>query len=258
MSLPNELEQFFEKLPQAEKRLLMLDYDGTLSPFVPDRNRAFPYEGVIPRLQRLVDSKSTRTVIVTGRAVEHIKPLLKLERLPEIFGSHGWEHFSPHRGYKIEEADPEMQKGMSEALQYIRENNLENYLERKPVSLAIHFRGVNRVKALEIREKISHNWDRITNDFPLVYSEFDGGLELKFPGYNKGDVVKTIMADYPADTAAAYLGDDLTDEDAFVALPEKALGILVRREYRETSANIWIKPPDDLLLFLDRWLQNDR
>jgi trehalose 6-phosphate phosphatase len=151
-----------------------------------------------------------------------------------------------------------MKSGLAEAQQYIRDNNLGDYLEKKPVSLAIHFRGIKEIKALEIKEKISHNWERIITKFPLVYSEFDGGLELKFPGFNKGDVVSTILADYPVNPSAAYLGDDLTDEDAFKALPENALGILVRPEYRETAANTWIKPPDELLEFLDQWLANGR
>lgn len=258
MPLPNELERFFEKLPAIEKRLLMLDYDGTLSPFVKERDRAFPYDGVVPRLQRLVDSKSTRTVIVTGRAIEHIKPLLKLERLPEIYGSHGWEHFTPRGGYTLKEADPKMTEGIKTALEYIEKNGLTKYLEKKPASLAIHFRGIESGKALDIKEKILHNWNNIINTYSLTFSEFDGGLELKFPGFTKGDVVREITRDFPADSAAVYLGDDLTDEDAFKALPENGIGILVRPEHRETSANFWIKPPAELLSFLDRWLRNDK
>jgi len=258
MPLPKELKRFFEKLQRAEKRLLLLDYDGTLSPFVEDRDKAYPYDGVVPRLQKLVDSETTRTVVVTGRAIEHIKPLLKLERLPEIFGSHGWEHLTPDGEYHLKDAAAELQGGMEKALQYISENNLEKYLEKKPASLAIHFRGVKESEALDIKAKMLYNWKRIIKTVPLIFSEFDGGLELKYPGFNKGDVVNTILKDYPVNPTAAYLGDDLTDEDAFRALPENAVGILVRPEYRETSADFWIKPPDELLMFLDRWMQNDR
>ena len=49
-------------------------------------------------------------------------------------------------------------------------------------------------------------------------------------------------------------GDDLTDEDAFQALPEGALGVLVREEWRPTEADAWLQPPEGLLDFLDRWL----
>jgi trehalose-6-phosphatase len=51
----------------------------------------------------------------------------------------------------------------------------------------------------------------------------------------------------------AYLGDDLTDEDAFRALKGKGLSVLVRKESRTTEADCWLKPPDELLDFLKKW-----
>ena len=51
----------------------------------------------------------------------------------------------------------------------------------------------------------------------------------------------------------AYLGDDLTDEDAFRAVATRGLGILVRQELRKTAAVAWLRPPEELLDFLHRW-----
>jgi len=56
------------------------------------------------------------------------------------------------------------------------------------------------------------------------------------------------------ETVAAYLGDDFTDEDAFTAIKGHGIGILVRKEFRPTEADIWIKPPDELLSFLSDWI----
>ena len=55
----------------------------------------------------------------------------------------------------------------------------------------------------------------------------------------------------------AYLGDDQTDEDAFRAvgdIGEKGLSVLVRTHVRETAADVWIKPPQQLIEFLENWL----
>ncbi|MBU1936081.1 trehalose-phosphatase, partial [bacterium] len=52
----------------------------------------------------------------------------------------------------------------------------------------------------------------------------------------------------------AYLGDDLTDEDAFRVLKGKGLGVLVRPEFRPTTADLWLQPPDDLIEFLKNWI----
>lgn len=255
MSLPDGIERFFEQLRDGKERLLMLDYDGTLAPFVKQRDRAFPYGGVPERLRRLIASKNTRTLIVTGRAVEHIKPLLKLERLPEIFGSHGWEHLRPDGSYRLRKAESLLVKTMQRARNFIRDNDYDSYLEEKPASLAIHFRGIEKEKTIEIKDKILHNWNRLRQNAPLVYSEFDGGLELKYPGFDKGSVAKAVLSDYDTVPPTAYLGDDATDEDAFRALPEEAVGILVRPEMRKTSADFWIRPPQELLEFLDRWIE---
>ncbi|MFC2150456.1 trehalose-phosphatase, partial [Calditrichota bacterium] len=81
---------------------------------------------------------------------------------------------------------------------------------------------------------------------------FDGGIELRAAGRNKGFAVQTVLREQPFGTCA-YLGDDLTDEDAFEVLKGKGLCVLVREEYRETKADVWIKPPDELIEFLDNW-----
>ena len=77
---------------------------------------------------------------------------------------------------------------------------------------------------------------------------------MRIPDPDKGDAVRTIMEETGSDVPTAYLGDDLTDERAFRALGSKGLGILVRPNFRKTSAQAWLKPPDELLQFLSRWL----
>ena len=49
------------------------------------------------------------------------------------------------------------------------------------------------------------------------------------------------------------IGDDLTDEDAFKAIKDNGLGILVRKKYRNSAADVWLQPPDQLMQFLNYW-----
>ena len=65
--------------------------------------------------------------------------------------------------------------------------------------------------------------------------------------------MKAVLSETPEGSAVAYLGDDITDEDAFRAVKPRGLGVLVRPELRETAADIWIRPPDELLSFLRHW-----
>jgi trehalose 6-phosphate phosphatase len=83
---------------------------------------------------------------------------------------------------------------------------------------------------------------------------FDGGVELRSLERNKGSVVQDILAQEPPGLPTAYLGDDLTDEDAFVALGDRGHSILVRPELRESAARFWLKPPEELLRLLDDWI----
>jgi trehalose-6-phosphatase len=65
--------------------------------------------------------------------------------------------------------------------------------------------------------------------------------------------VKAVLSDTAPDSPVAYLGDDITDEDAFQLVKAQGLAVLVRPEFRETAADLWIKPPQELLAFLERW-----
>ena len=77
-------------------------------------------------------------------------------------------------------------------------------------------------------------------------------------GQNKGLAIKELLAEIAPDDLIAYLGDDLTDEEAFTALDGRGLKVLVRHEFRPTHADVQIAPPEELLQFLDRWAQSQR
>lgn len=66
-------------------------------------------------------------------------------------------------------------------------------------------------------------------------------------------MVERLLGEMGPGTVAAYLGDDLTDEDAFRAIRGRGTGILVREEFRPTAAGFLLKPPEDVLDFLARW-----
>ena len=131
---------------------------------------------------------------------------------------------------------------------------LSEYLEKNPVGMAFHWRGMSLDLKDGIADKIRSAWAENASEYGLVLHEFDGGLELRPKSIHKGAAVFSILRDQPADTAIAYLGDDLTDEDAFEALDDRGLKVLVQKEPRPTKADVRLIPPEELLSFLDRWL----
>ncbi len=250
-----EPQRFFRRVSEAAKRALLLDYDGTLAPFTVERDRATPYPGVREILQTLVDAESTRVILITGRWTKDLIPLLGLKRLPEIWGSHGWEQLRPDGTYEIGKLEETSLKALAEADAWIERAGLAERVEHKPACLAVHWRGLEAGEVKTIRNEVQKKWTLSAWNEELDLHEFDGGVELRIPGRNKGFAVDMVFAEMGGDTAAAYLGDDLTDEDAFGAIKGRGLGVLVRDEFRSTAADLWITPPEELLEFLSNWAE---
>lgn len=249
------LDDFFNELADAPGRLLMLDYDGTLAPFRSERDRAVPYEGVRERLRRLVTGSRTRLVIVSGRAIDDLTGLLDLDELPELWGCHGAEQYLPGRGKIAPELPAGVAEGLAAAIAWANSEQLIRYAERKPAGIAFHWRGLPGDIAENLRGKVTSYWTSRASGFGLNLHEFDGGLELRPRGIDKGGTVASALAKLPPGSAAAYLGDDITDEDAFNALEGRGLRVLVCNRARPTAADVHLIPPDELLAFLDRWLE---
>lgn len=234
-------------------RLLILDYDGTLAPFRVDRMGALPYPGVTDSLELIMRSARSRVVIISGRTIAELLELLDMSRFPELWGSHGWERMTPDGNITAFPPDPEARRGLDEAERFLSDIGLSARSERKPASLALHVRGLADGRATAIRESVTDTWRSIADRNGLYVSDFDGGLELRTPGRDKGSALEEVLRDAPQNAVIAYMGDDNTDEDAFRALGQRGLGVLVNAVLRPTMADIWISPPDELNHFLERW-----
>jgi trehalose-phosphatase len=253
-----DLPRFFAELSGAPKRLLILDYDGTLAPFRVERDQAFPYPGVREALTALQAGGETRVVLVSGRAVASLLPLVGLDPPPEIWGSHGWEHRMPDGRFTVQEPGASAKLGLLKA-ESIAGGEWAGHWERKPVSIAAHWRGLTAEDAGRLKARVAGVWPRLADAHGLELHAFDGGIELRVPGIDKGTAVTTLLEECGAGVMAAYLGDDRTDEDAFRVLAGsrlagRGLAILVREELRPTAAAVWLRPPAELLDFFQRWI----
>jgi len=248
-----DLENFFHRRDRSSRKALLLDYDGTLAPFCPERNMAYPYPGVPELLDRIMKSPATRLVIITGRWTKDLMPLLQMEGQPEIWGSHGIERLKMDGSYEVAPMDEDALNGLVKADEWIRDVGLAKRSEEKPGCLAVHWRGLDENEIDQVKKQVEPKWSLIAHLSGLRLKEFDGGIELRVPARDKGDAVRTILGEMHDDPVVAYLGDDLTDEDAFRAIKGKGIGVLVREELRPTGADVWIRPPGELLEFLSGW-----
>ena len=262
MSQPEEAtpqEHFLGSLAGAPARVLLLDYDGTLAPFQVERDRATPYEGVREAVKSILSSGHTRVVVISGRQVTDLQRLLGVEPPPELWGTHGWERLERGGPHRLRALPPAADVALKRAGSAFAPE-LHDRVEIKPASVALHVRGLTPAEAERVRALARSAWEPLTTEGGLELYPFDGGLELRVRGWDKGDAVRAVLDDEPEGTAVAYLGDDLTDEDAFRALGElsisgrvNALCVLVREEARPSLAATRLRPLGEMLEFLGRW-----
>lgn len=252
------LDDFFAQLQSAARRLLLLDYDGTLAPFHIEPSAARPYPGIREQLDEIMRDEATQVVIISGRAAREVVPLLGLRRTPPIWGSHGWERLEPDGGYRCGPLDAAALRRLAADGPWVHTVKRHGgRLECKPGGVAVHWRGLAADQVADIRQTISRCWSAGEVPQTLAWSDFDGGIELRPRGRDKGYAVTATLDEHPG-ALAAYLGDDLTDEDAFMAIKNRGLGVLVRPQFRPTGADAWLRPPEQLYDFLSRWQATGR
>ncbi len=265
-----------ERLLEAPERVLLLDYDGTLAPFHADKMQAVPYPGVVPILERLRTTAGVRLVLVTGRRASDLEQLIDVARHVEVWGSHGREHISATREYTLYPPTSEqidalalMQRDAEASLAGVPLHvdagalSIKSHtsadrvgtpepLERKPASIAIHWRGLTAEAQVCLEESAEAAY-RKHGIAAIERLPFASGIEFRAAGYTKAFAVERVLEQTRVESAVAYLGDDITDEDAFAAMNGRGISVLVRPELRSSGARYWIRPPGELLRFLEEW-----
>jgi alpha,alpha-trehalase len=237
---------------RAEKRLaIFLDYDGTLTPIVSRPDLAILAESMRTVLKRLA---AQRTVaIVSGRDRQDVAKLVGLDDLVYA-GSHGFDIAGPG-GLNMQH---EKAGGCIEALDEAQrelEKEVGSFpgilLERKRYGLAVHYRNADPGTVGSIEAAV----DQVVSTRPRLMKK--GGkmvFELR-PNmdWDKGKAVKWLLEALKLDAPGVlpiFVGDDLTDEDAFRELQNRGVSILVGRPEHRTYARHALRDPDEVERFL--------
>jgi trehalose-phosphatase len=246
---------WWARVRSAPSSVLILDYDGTLAPFTLDRMKSWPYPGVDERLKRLLTCETVSVIVVTGRSWRELMVVYPLTAHMEVWASHGREHATADGEYYFLELTAGQKSILGEIMRDPALAALPpDSVERKPASIAIHWRGLEPDEQEMLRKQVLNPFQRHVTGGAVALLPFEDGVELRATGRTKGDAVRDIRARFPPEIPIAYLGDDHTDEEAFAAMAPEDLALLVRPAPRGTLANYWITAPDGVLHFLDRWI----
>ena len=245
---PDKFLSFFSPWGKSSP-LLLTDYDGTLTPFVKEREKAF----LPPKTKFLLKSiceAGGEVIIVSGRKPEEIYDFIELPL--EIWGCHGMERIDKYgrstRGY-IPEEDLKKLDNFSSQLNYFPRGSVE----KKPSGIALHWR--ERTEIFDMYMEVSVKLLSEASSHSLKVIPFNGGVEFILSYFNKGTAITEISALYPKACPICYLGDDATDEDAFkeIGKLKSATGILISNDEKASSANAYISQ-NEVDLFLYFWL----
>jgi trehalose 6-phosphate phosphatase len=249
------LTPFLKTVAASSEAALLLDYDGTLAPFRTQRDQAYPYPGVALVLQEIVRDCRTRVVVMSGRDATDVLPFLNIHPRPEVWGIHGLQRMKTDGTMEMPSLDDRTLDALSDADRWLGHQQLRHNAEFKAGSIAVHWRGMSETEVNDLRARVMLGWRPIAEQSGLDLLEFDGGVEVRASEADKGDAVRTFLSEIDPNVPVAYLGDDTTDESAFLALRDRGISVLVRPTWRETAAQFWLQPPDELLDFLGLWLK---
>ncbi len=251
--LPSALNSIPEISRRAKgKRLaLFLDYDGTLTPIVDRPELAIMSQEMRATVKALSDHCTV--AIISGRDRLDVERLVNLDSL-FYAGSHGFDIVGP-QGWQVKH-EPGAQyipsieraeKALREALSGVK----GTIIERKKYSVAVHYRldADKDLKTVQeaVNAMLSHTSELRKMEGKKIYD-----LQPTID-WDKGKAVLWLLQALDLHKTAVlplYVGDDITDEDAFRALKDFGIGIVVGDDARRTIACYALKTPDEVQDFL--------
>ncbi len=224
---------------------LFLDLDGTLAPIVSDPAKTRVPKGVLETLGQLQNLPRVRIGIISGRSLHKTRELVKVPGLVRA-GNHGLEIEGPGLYF----VHPRARKYQGRIARICRnlEGLLQGYegvlVENKGLSASIHYRCVDRAYHKDIFAAVGLAVaDEVEG---IAQSHGKKVIELRPEvGWNKGTAVLHILRSFYGPswqdlTLTLYMGDDETDEDAFLALKGQGVTVLVGKPERKTAAAYYL------------------
>jgi trehalose-phosphatase len=254
-ALPSALDEYLiivNSVQNAGGAIFFLDFDGTISPIVNDPVKARLPDDIKQLLKRF--AALYPVCIISGRALGDITERVGLEGV-YYSGSHGLEISGP-KGVSFVHPKAEGIKPLILDIHELLKQKIMDegvLLELKPFSLAVHYRNVHskadEERAKEIVVDLVYQYDELRLQHGKKVLEVNPNIL-----WNKGFAVKWLSEKLKKENKAylsVYLGDDLTDEDAFVVVKRSGgTGILVGSHGSATSARWKLRDISEVKKFL--------
>ena len=256
------MEHLFERwseirqaLESAPRWLLLLDFDGTLSP-IAER----PEDATLPQVSRerlaaLARLPHVDIGIISGRTAQDVRASVGLDGV-EYVGNHGRERLG--LGAEVAEEDSEAKRRLGAVTEAFHEKlrDIQGiYLESKGLTLAVHFRRTPDLRHAEVRQVAQEVARAFAGSFHITEGKMVFDV-VPADAVSKGSTALEMVRKRGglSRVLPIYCGDDTTDEAAFRDLPRQSVTVCVGGPEKQSAARYRLNDPGEVSTFLDRIL----
>ena len=219
--------ELLDSYQKAGSRVLLLDYDGTLTPFHLRPEKAAPSKELLTNLQLLTRAAKTHVVLISGRNKNTLGHWFSKVPGLQLVAEHGvWLKESGKSWRLYQDMDGSWKQSVRPLLEIYTDRLPGSFIEEKDFSLVWHYRAAESdlalLRSLELMDDLVH----FTTNMDLQILPGNKVIEVKNFGMHKGNAALFWIKRYQPDFILA-LGDDVTDEAVFNVLPPEAYSIKV-------------------------------
>ena len=228
-----------EKYKTAKKRIIFLDYDGTLTGFHKDPQMAMPDDELYSIMNKLTSSKNNTIVVISGRDKETLlKWFDRYDKRLAFIAEHGVWNKNPGAEWAM---NSHIEKDWMDIIEPVLQNFVDRtpraFIEYKNYSLVWHYRDADPDMGQQRAWELKDDLKNFIANLNLEIMDGDKVIEIKNAGINKGIAALGKLGNSEFDFIFA-IGDDWTDEYTFNSMPESAYTIKVGT--KTTAAKYYI------------------
>ena len=219
-------ERLINDFKKAERRLILLDYDGTLVPFAKHPQIAKPTEDLLKILKHLSEGSGTEVVLISGRDKNTLQDWFGMLNI-KLVAEHGiWIKEKNANWFLIKPLKNDWKPQIIPILKTYVDRLPGSFVEEKDFSIAWHYRVADPELGFMRAKELMDDLINFTANIDVQILQGSKVIEIKGGGVNKGTAAMYFISKESFDFILA-IGDDMTDEDLFRALPQTAYSIKV-------------------------------
>lgn len=246
----------------SKKRLLLFDYDGTLTEIRNIPAQATPSQRMLDGMKKLTENPNNKVWIISGRDQKFLTewvgdiPNLGLSAEHGCFMRH--PNSPPDEWVNLaEESNLDWKKDVVNVFTYFTERTPGSFIEHKRASLTWHYRMSDPdYGSFQAKECQTHLENAVVSKLPVEILIGKKNIEVRPLFINKGEIVKKLLEENPDCDFVYCAGDDKTDEDMFRAIKplssnslheDHKFTVTIGSANKKTSAKWHVNSPQDII-----------